>query len=362
MFADLDVTTGETSEQALALVRRMEPDVVLFDLGAARQPAVAAQSLDLLRQILQLSPGYQDHRHDGARRARARRRRRGPRGGRLLLQAARCRGAVHRRAARVPHPRARGGEHAGCASARAPWRSRASSARAMRCAASAARSRRWRPPAPRCSFWATAAPARSSSPAPCTASPGARTSLRRHQLRGHPRYAARERALRLREGRLHRRGQAHRRASWKRPTAARYSSTRSARCPRPCRRSCCVFCRSAPWSASAAAPRSRSTCASSAPPTASSKELIGSGALSRGPLLPHQRGHHQRAGAARPAGGQPPHRASAAAADVGALRQDDPRTRARCHPRDPGASLARATCASSRTASRARSSWRKGWS
>ena len=56
IFADLEVTTGETSEQALALVRRTEPDVVLFDLGAARQPAVAAQSLDLLRQILQLSP------------------------------------------------------------------------------------------------------------------------------------------------------------------------------------------------------------------------------------------------------------------------------------------------------------------
>jgi len=56
MFADLDVTSGETSEQALALVRRGEPDVVLFDLGAARQPAVAASSLGLLRQILQLSP------------------------------------------------------------------------------------------------------------------------------------------------------------------------------------------------------------------------------------------------------------------------------------------------------------------
>ncbi|MGH8291088.1 MAG: PEP-CTERM-box response regulator transcription factor [Steroidobacteraceae bacterium] len=56
IFSDLDVTVGETSEQALALVRRMDPDVVLFDLGAARQPAVAAQSLDLLRQILHLSP------------------------------------------------------------------------------------------------------------------------------------------------------------------------------------------------------------------------------------------------------------------------------------------------------------------
>jgi len=56
IFADLEVTTADTSEQALALVRRVEPDVVLFDLGAARQPAVAAQSLDLLRQILHLSP------------------------------------------------------------------------------------------------------------------------------------------------------------------------------------------------------------------------------------------------------------------------------------------------------------------
>jgi len=56
IFADLDVTSTETSEQALVLVRRLEPDVVLFDLGAAREPAVAAQSLELLRQILNLSP------------------------------------------------------------------------------------------------------------------------------------------------------------------------------------------------------------------------------------------------------------------------------------------------------------------
>jgi two-component system NtrC family response regulator len=56
MFSDLDVTCGETSEQALATVRRIEPDVVLFDLGAAREPSVAAQSLDLLRRILTLSP------------------------------------------------------------------------------------------------------------------------------------------------------------------------------------------------------------------------------------------------------------------------------------------------------------------
>src|SRR5258708_22059428 len=56
IFSDLDVTSTETSEQALVLVRRLEPDVVLFDLGTAREPAVAQQSLDLLRQILNLSP------------------------------------------------------------------------------------------------------------------------------------------------------------------------------------------------------------------------------------------------------------------------------------------------------------------
>jgi two-component system NtrC family response regulator len=56
MFADLDVITGETTEAALAMVRRAEPDVVLLDLGAARQPDVAAQSLALLREILHLSP------------------------------------------------------------------------------------------------------------------------------------------------------------------------------------------------------------------------------------------------------------------------------------------------------------------
>ena len=56
VFSDLEVTVCETSEQALATVRRTEPDVVLFDLGTAQKPAVAAQSLELLRQILNISP------------------------------------------------------------------------------------------------------------------------------------------------------------------------------------------------------------------------------------------------------------------------------------------------------------------
>ena len=56
IFSDLDVTAAEASEQVLALVRRTEPDVVLFDLGTSREPAVAAASLELLRQILNISP------------------------------------------------------------------------------------------------------------------------------------------------------------------------------------------------------------------------------------------------------------------------------------------------------------------
>jgi two-component system NtrC family response regulator len=56
VFSDLDVTVCESSEQTLATVRRTEPDVVLFDLGTAHKPAVAAQSLELLRQILNISP------------------------------------------------------------------------------------------------------------------------------------------------------------------------------------------------------------------------------------------------------------------------------------------------------------------
>jgi len=56
VFSDLEVTATEASEQTLAIVRRTEPDVVLFDLGTAREPVIAAQSLELLRQILNLSP------------------------------------------------------------------------------------------------------------------------------------------------------------------------------------------------------------------------------------------------------------------------------------------------------------------
>ncbi len=56
MFSDLEVTAIRTTDETLAAVRRTEPDVVLFDLGTEREPAQAAPGLELLRQVLNLTP------------------------------------------------------------------------------------------------------------------------------------------------------------------------------------------------------------------------------------------------------------------------------------------------------------------
>jgi two-component system NtrC family response regulator len=56
MFEDLDVVCADLCEEALTLVRRAEPDVVLFDLGSAGGPAQATRELELLRKILTLAP------------------------------------------------------------------------------------------------------------------------------------------------------------------------------------------------------------------------------------------------------------------------------------------------------------------
>ena len=59
-----------------------------------------------------------------------------------------------------------------------------------------------------------------------------------------PEHAARERAVRPRARRLHRRARAQAAAASSWPTAARCSSTRSASCRWRCRPSCCACCRS----------------------------------------------------------------------------------------------------------------------
>ena len=109
-------------------------------------------------------------------------------------------------------------------------------------------------------------------------------ALRRHQLRRDPGEPARERAVRPRAGRVHRRGQAdagpHR--DW--PIAARCSSTRSATCRIRCRSSCCASCRTRWWSGSAAVRRSRWTCGWSPPPTSSLQDHVDAGRF-RGDLF-----------------------------------------------------------------------------
>ena len=98
-------------------------------------------------------------------------------------------------------------------------------------------------------------------------SPRARSAVRRVQRRGHSGRAGGSRAVRPRQGRLHRRDRQPRPAVSKRPTRARSSSTRSRRCRWRCRPSCCGRSRSARSSASARRSPSRSTPGSSPPRT-----------------------------------------------------------------------------------------------
>ena len=277
IFSDLDVTASETSEQTLALVRRTEPDVVLFDLGAAREPAVAAQSLELLRQILNISPDTKIiamTEHDA----------------RELAVAAVGLGAadfyhkpldagvlsiVVRRALRIRELeeenwrlRERTGAMAlegiiGVSDAMRSLCRAHREGRADQCHGAAARGQRHRQGAAGARRCTGSRVARTSPSSPSTArrspircSRASCSATRRAPSRARPSAPP---------------------ASSSPPTAARCSSTRSARCLPRCRRSCCAWCRSAPSSASAAACRSRSTCASSAPPTATSTRSSAAG-------------------------------------------------------------------------------------
>jgi len=57
-FRDLDVSSAGSGDhaQVMALLRRLEPDVVLFDLGEGRDAAEARASLELIRHMLALAP------------------------------------------------------------------------------------------------------------------------------------------------------------------------------------------------------------------------------------------------------------------------------------------------------------------
>ena len=95
--------------------------------------------------------------------------------------------------------------------------------------------------------------------------------VRGRQLRRHPRGPAGERAVRPREGGVHRRARHPSRQVRAGRRAAPSCSTRSARCRRRPRRGCCGCSRSAACSGSAAPDASSSTSGSSRPPTATSR-------------------------------------------------------------------------------------------
>ena len=56
MFADLDVTFGDGGEQTLGIVRRIEPEVVLFSLDTHHGPEGQQRSLQLVQEILHNAP------------------------------------------------------------------------------------------------------------------------------------------------------------------------------------------------------------------------------------------------------------------------------------------------------------------
>ena len=85
----------------------------------------------------------------------------------------------------------------------------------------------------------------------------------RDQHGGDPARADRKRAVRTREGRLHRRASHAASGASSRPRAARCFSTRSATCRRKRRPGCCACCRKANTPRSADARRSGPMCASS---------------------------------------------------------------------------------------------------
>ena len=153
-----------------------------------------------------------------------------------------------------------------------------------------------------------------------------RGAVRHHQLRGAARDAARERAVRPHEGRLHRRAPEQEGAV--RGGARRHAVPRRDRrdVARRCRSSCCGRCRSGGSGAWAAPRRSTSTCGSSPPRTRRSRTLVRAEALPRGPLLPPERHPDPHAAAARAARGHPaPRRAlprALRAADGQARRED----------------------------------------
>ena len=144
-----------------------------------------------------------------------------------------------------------------------------------------------------------------------------RQAVRRRLLRGAGRDAARERAVRAREGRRSPAPPRRRRASSSWPTAARSSWTRSATSRPSCRWTCCACCRSAASTGWAAREEMRVDVRVIAATNVDLRQAVARGALPRRPLLPAERDRDPHPAAARaprghPAAGAPLRRAAVA--------------------------------------------------
>ena len=132
-----------------------------------------------------------------------------------------------------------------------------------------------------------------------------RRAVRRRQHGGDPARADRERAVRPREGRLHRRQHPQRRPLRAGARAARCSSTRSATCRSRRRPGCCACCRRAsslPVGGRTPDPRRRAHRRRDPPRPAPAGPP---GPVPRGPVLPPQRRADPPAAAARAGRGHP---------------------------------------------------------
>ncbi len=263
-FDRYDVVVAEDRASAMAQLRRYEPAVVTMDLGLPPDPDSTSEGFALLAEMLSASPdtkvimitGQNDRTNAvkaiglGAYDFYTK-----PFEPELLQLVDRPRVPPRRAAAREPAPPER--QHAPAAGGPADARPGDAAhlphdraARAVGRHGAAARRERHRQ---------GAAGARAARP---VAAEG--QEVHRAELRRDPREPARERAVRLRARRVHRRREADQGQDRvrRRGHAVPRRDRRPARAR--CRRSCCASCRSASSSASAAARRSRSTCASSA--------------------------------------------------------------------------------------------------
>ena len=152
-----------------------------------------------------------------------------------------------------------------------------------------------------CCSPARAAPARTCSRGDPRLEPARDGPVRHHRLHDARRASARERALRPREGRVHRRVEGQAGPPRGGARAARSSSTRSASCRSSCRRSCCASSRSAASSASADDATIEVDVRVIAATNRDLEAEVARGPLPRGPLLPPERDRHPSAAAARAA-------------------------------------------------------------